>query len=151
MEAYRQSTSGSIRVGPVLDADGAFVSGAVIGDFEITKPGSAAAAFNASATATYDAGGIYDIAYTATDSNTVGVNTITINKGTDGMAPVRMQVIEEAVYDRLYAASAAGYNTVTPPTAVQNREEMDSNSTQLAKQDTMIEKINALGTGIGSD
>ena len=43
MQVLKQSTAATILVGPVLDADGAAYTAAVIGDFNITKMGSTAA------------------------------------------------------------------------------------------------------------
>lgn len=78
------------------------------------------------------ADGYYHLTLHADISGTVGHMTVVIND--DNLClPVRADftVVEEAVYDALYAADAVGPNTTTPPTAVEIRTEIDSNSTQL--------------------
>ena len=43
MHVLKQSTAASVLVGPVLDSTGAAYTGAVIGDFNLTKNGISAA------------------------------------------------------------------------------------------------------------
>jgi hypothetical protein len=105
----RQSTARTVTVGPVLDADGAAVTTAVVGDFKLSKNGGAPAALNASATLTHRATGHYSLALTASDLDTVGQAEVVIDKTTDACPVKEVTVVEEAVYDALFAASAAGY------------------------------------------
>jgi hypothetical protein len=107
----RQSTARTVIVGPVLDADGVAVEGGVIGYFKLSKNGAAPAAFDGSATLTHRHTGFYSLAATATDLNTVGSAQVTIDDTTNACPMLNITVIEEAVYDALYAASAAGYGT----------------------------------------
>lgn len=113
----RQSTAFELSVGPVLDADGVAVTDCVVGDFKLKKTTGAFAALNASATLTHVSAGTYDLVLTTSDTDTVGLLTVAIDDTTNACAPVRMQVIEEAIYDAFYAASATGllsrgYNNV---------------------------------------
>ncbi|MFI4859643.1 MAG: hypothetical protein ACIAXF_03060, partial [Phycisphaerales bacterium JB063] len=143
-------------VGPILDEDGAAVTGVAVGDLKISKNGAAPAALNGSATLTHRNTGHYSLALTTGDTDTVGSAEIVIDDTTNAMPVKTVTVIEEAVYDAMFAASAAGYNATAPldaagirtalgmasadlddqldalPTAAENRAEMDSNSTQLA-------------------
>src|SRR5690606_10289469 len=63
---------------------------------------------NESATLTHRHTGHYSLALTASDLDTVGSAVVTIDDDTNAMAPVRITVVEEAVYDALYAAAATG-------------------------------------------
>ena len=104
----RQSTARTIMVGPVLDSAGAAVTGAVVGDFKISKNGAAPAALNASATLTHRHTGHYSLALTASDTDTVGSAQITLDKTTDSCPEKDITVVEEAVYDLFWVASATG-------------------------------------------
>jgi hypothetical protein len=98
-----------VTVGPVLDADGVAVTGGVVGDFKISKDGGAPAALNGSATATHRHTGFYSLALTASDLDTVGTAEITIDDTVNSMAMKEISVVEEAVYDALFAASANAF------------------------------------------
>lgn len=104
----RQSTACTIIIGPILDASGVAVTDGVVGDIKISKNGAAPAALNGSATLTHRHSGVYSLALTTTDTNTVGTAQITIDDGTNAMAPKDLQVVEEAIYDAFYASSATG-------------------------------------------
>jgi hypothetical protein len=108
MNPVRQSTAFEIAVGPVLDADGVAVTDCVIADFKLKKTTGNFAAFNGSATLTHVSAGVYDLVGTTSDSDTVGMLTVAIDDTVNACSPVRLQVLEEAVYDALYAASAVG-------------------------------------------
>jgi hypothetical protein len=107
-EIIRQSTARSVIVGPILDADGVAVTDAVISNLKISKNGAAPAALNGSATLTHRHTGHYSLALTTSDTDTVGTAQITIDDTVNSMPPKELTVIEEAVYDALYAASATG-------------------------------------------
>lgn len=107
----RQSTARIVTVGPVLDADGVAVTGGVVGDFKIAKNGGAPAALNGSATLTHRHTGFYSLSLTTSDLDTVGQAEIVIDDTTNACPMKEITVIEEAVYDRLFAASGAGYST----------------------------------------
>lgn len=107
----RHSTALAVIVGPVLDADGVAVTDAGIGNFRLSKNGATPAAWNGAATATHQHSGNYRIVGTPSDSDTVGLAQITIDKGTDAMQAKDLQVIEQQVYDAMYAAGAEGFST----------------------------------------
>jgi hypothetical protein len=102
----RQSTAIIVTVGPVLDADGVAVTGGVVGDFKASKNGGAPAALNGSATLTHRNTGHYSLSLTATDVNTVGTLEIVIDDTVNACPIKEIHVLEEAVYDALFAASA---------------------------------------------
>jgi hypothetical protein len=104
----RQSTARTVTVGPVLDADGVAVTGGVVGDFKISKNGGAPAALDGSATLTHRHTGHYSLALTATDLDTVGQAEVVIDDTVNACPMKEITVLEEAVYDALYAASATG-------------------------------------------
>lgn len=104
----RQSTARTVMIGPVLDADGVAVTDCVVADFEGSVNGGDPAALNGSATLTHRGVGFYSLALTATDLGTVGSFEVSINDTTNGCAIKEITVIEEAVYDALFAASAVG-------------------------------------------
>lgn len=106
MIPVRQSTAFETAIGPVLDADGVAVTGGVVADFKIKKTTGNFAALNGSATLTHVSAGFYDLVLTTSDTDTVGLACVAIDDTTNGCAPLYLQVVEEAVYDTLYAASA---------------------------------------------
>ena len=108
MQVLKQSTAATILVGPVLDADGAAYTAAVIGDFNVTKNGSTAAMASA-ATATHDHNGMYLIALTTGNTDTLGRLDISMNKATYGMTNHRYEVLTANQFDALVTNG-----TVTP-------------------------------------
>lgn len=104
----RQSTALELAIGPILDADGVAVTDGVVGDFKIKKTTGNFAALNGSATLTHVSAGFYDLVLTTSDTDTVGLCCVAIDDTTNACAPVYLQVIEEAIYDAFYAASATG-------------------------------------------
>jgi hypothetical protein len=104
----RQSTARTVTVGPVLDADGVAVTGGVVADFKISKNGGAPAALDGSATLTHRHTGHYSLALTANDLDTVGQAEVVIDDTVNACPMKEVTVLEEAVYDALYAASATG-------------------------------------------
>jgi hypothetical protein len=105
----RQSTAFECAIGPVLDASGVAVTNCVVADFKIKKTTGNFAALNGSATLTHVSVGVYDLVLTTSDVDTVGLATIAIDDTVNACASLYLQVIEEAVYDRDYAAAATGY------------------------------------------
>jgi hypothetical protein len=104
----RQSTARTVMVGPVLDADGVAVTGGVVADVKISVNGGAPAALNGSATLTHRHTGYYSLALTATDLATVGSAELVMDDTVNAMPMKVLTVIEEAVYDVWFAASATG-------------------------------------------
>jgi hypothetical protein len=105
----RQSTARTVTVGPVLDADGVAVTDGVVADFKASKNGAAPAALNGSATLTHRNSGHYSLALTASDLDTVGSVEVVIDDTVNACPTKVITVVEEAVYDGLFAASAVGY------------------------------------------
>lgn len=104
----KQSTARTVMVGPILDADGVAVTTAAIGDLKLSKNGGIPAAFDGSATLTHRATGHYSLAATANDLDTVGQAEVVIDATTNAMPVKVITVIEEAIYDAMFAASATG-------------------------------------------
>ena len=77
-------------------------------DIKLFKAGASAQVSKNSGGATHDANGMYVATLDATDTNTVG--PLEVNVHVAGALSVRreFQVLEEAVYDALFAASATG-------------------------------------------
>lgn len=92
MQLLAQSTAATVLVGPVLDADGAAYTSAVVGDFNLTKNGSTAA-LASPATATHSHNGMYLIALSTANTNTVGMLDISLNKSGHGMTNHRYTVL----------------------------------------------------------
>lgn len=114
----RQSTaSQEVLLGPFLDdTDGKTAeTGLTIAntDIKVWKSGGTTENNKNSGGATHIASGRYYAVLDATDTDTVGL--LEINVHVSGALPVRRQlyVLEEAVYDALFAASSAGYSTLT--------------------------------------
>ncbi len=108
----RQSTSQIIRFGPFLDStDGVTAKSALTiaqADMQLSKDGAAFAQKNTTGNATHDTDGWYSTTLDTTDTNTCGILLLQVN--VSGSVPVwhEFYVVEEAVYDSMYAASAAG-------------------------------------------
>lgn len=100
MQFLKQSTAATVEVGPVLDANGDPYTGAVIGDFNLTKNGTTAA-MAAAATATHSHNGNYLIALTTGNTDTVGRLSISMNKATYAMTIFRYQVATANQFDAI--------------------------------------------------
>lgn len=113
MHYLRQSTaSQEILLGPFLDStDGSTAETALTinaSDIKIWKHGATAEANKNSGGATHIAAGRYYAVLDATDTDTVGM--MEVNVSVSGALPVRRpyMVLEEAIYDMLFASSANG-------------------------------------------
>ena len=113
MSIIRQSTARTVLVGPVLDSSGAAKTDEVVGSIKVTKNGTVGAA-NGSTTLTHDHAGKYKLAMATGDTDTVGVLEISLNSGTNDMPVARFNVVEEAVFDAYFAASATMPVTLAP-------------------------------------
>lgn len=119
MNFLRQSTAVDIAIGPFLDStDGVTAeTGLTISqaDVRLKKNNGAWAQVNDNTSATHEENGWYEKELDATDTNTVGILIIAVHES--GALPVwhEFTVLEEAVYDALFAASAPGY--LQPTTA----------------------------------
>jgi hypothetical protein len=112
MRYLRQSTAVDVPLGPFLDAtDGVTAETALTisqGDVRLKKNNGAWAQVNDSTAATHEENGWYEKALDTTDTNTVGTLIIAVHES--GALPVwhEFTVLEEAIYDALFAASATG-------------------------------------------
>lgn len=120
----RQSTAVDVLIGPFVDStngndeeDGLTIAQA---DVRLSKNGQAGAQKNDNTTCAHDADGFYNCELDATDTDTVGQLTLYVHVAGALCARHDYQVIEEAIYDALYAASATGL--------------LPSNATQFAGQ-----------------
>lgn len=116
----RQSTASQTKtIGPFLDRTDTVTSenGLTIAntDIKLKKEGGASASKNSGGATADGTNGMYHCTFDATDTATVGQLFITVDVA--GALPYRdvFTVIEEAVYDALFAASAPGY--LQPTTA----------------------------------
>lgn len=108
MQLLKQSTATTVYVGPVLDASGAAVTSAVVGDFRLIKNGIAATL--SGATVTHDANGFYTIALTTGNTDTTGRLTIAVGNTAMSMSTHRYSVLLASVFDALItnATNATG-------------------------------------------
>ena len=133
----RQSTASQSRaLGPFLDdtdfktAETALVIANT--DIKLVVNGGASANKN-SGGGTHRVNGVYGVTFDATDSATVGEMEVSVIVA--GALPVfdKFTVIEEAVYDALFAASAAGYATTSSVSTATQRVTSVSSYNQAQK------------------
>jgi len=122
MHLKQSTASQAVVIGPFVDdGDGVTPMTALTidaADIRISKNGANIVGKN-SGGGTHDEIGYYTITLDATDTNTVGRLQIMVNKS--GALPVyhEFEVLEEAVYDMLYGASALGYIANAPVNVAQ--------------------------------
>lgn len=115
MPFLRQSTAQVILFGPCLDiGDGVTEETAltlVQADMRLSKDGGAFAQKSVTGNATHDSDGWYATTLSIADTATVGELRLNVHQPAN-MLPVwdRWWVLEEAVYDNIYGAGAAGPN-----------------------------------------
>jgi hypothetical protein len=113
MNFLRQSTAVDIAIGPFVDAtDGVTAETALTisqADVRLKKNAGAWAQVNDNTSATHEENGWYEKELDATDTDTCGILIVAVNES--GALPVwrEFQVLEEAIYDALFAASANAY------------------------------------------
>lgn len=111
----KQSTAVDVALGPFLDAtDGVTAeTGLTIAqaDVRLKKNNGAWAQVNDATSAAHEENGWYEKELDATDTNTVGRLLIAVHES--GALPVwhEFWVLEEAIYDALFAASAAAFDS----------------------------------------
>src|SRR5687767_110146 len=111
----RQSTAVDIPIGPFLDStDGITAETALTisqADVRLKKNNGAWAQVTDATSATHEENGWYEKELDATDTNTVGRLLIAVHES--GALPVwhEFWVLEEAIYDALFAASAAAFDS----------------------------------------
>jgi len=112
MPFLRQSTAVDVGIGPFVDAtDGVTAETGLTlaqADIRLKKNNGAWAQVNDNTSATHEENGWYEKELDATDTNTVGRLIIAVHES--GALPVwhEFWVLEEAIYDALFAASATG-------------------------------------------
>jgi hypothetical protein len=115
----RQSTAVTLKFGPCVDsANGNDDETSLTiqkADIRLSKNGGNMAAANADqgaadAGAAHDEIGYYDISLDTTDTNTIGRLDVMLHKTGSLHVWRTYHVIEEAIYDALFAASAAGFD-----------------------------------------
>lgn len=99
MQYLKQSTAATVLVGPVLDADGAAVTGAVIGDFRLAKNGTVTTM--SGNTINHSHNGCYLIGLTTTDTNTLDRLSISVGNTSYSMTVFRYTVLEAGMFDAL--------------------------------------------------
>ena len=110
----KQSTSIDVAVGPFLDdTDGKTAETGLTltqPDIRLKKNGGAWAQKAAAQTLSHEEAGWYELTLDATDTNTVGQLVVAVHES--GALPVWREfcVVEEAIYDALFGASAAGFD-----------------------------------------
>lgn len=107
-QVLKQSTAVDVLIGPFLDiTDGATAETGESPSVKLSKNGQTLAAKNDVTTPTHDADGYYNCEFNTTDTNTVGTLVLTVAASANAL-PVRheFQVIEENVYDMMYASNA---------------------------------------------
>ncbi len=101
MSWLKQSTAASCIVGPILDSTGAEYASAVIGDLSLSKNGGTLTALASAATLTYIANGMYTLALTTGNTDTLGRAEISCNKSTYQMPQKVLMVLPATVFDAL--------------------------------------------------
>lgn len=110
----KQSTAVDVLIGPFVDDINGNTEETALtiaqADVRLSKNGQTGAQKSDVTTCVHDADGMYNCELDATDTNTVGQLTLWVH--VVGALFVRhdLQVIEEAIYDALYGASAAGFD-----------------------------------------
>jgi hypothetical protein len=108
----RQSTAVDLAIGPFLDAsDGVTIEDGLTlsqADVRLKKNNGNWAQINDNTSATHEEFGWYEKEFDATDTNTVGRLVVSVTEA--GALPVwhEFWVLEEAIFDALFAASATG-------------------------------------------
>jgi len=113
MQILKQSTAVDVLLGPFVDrTDGYTAEEGESPCVLLSKNGQALAAKNDATTPTHDDAGYYNCELDATDTGTVGTLVLVVEASANAL-PVRheFQVVEEAVYEALFASSAPGYGT----------------------------------------
>jgi hypothetical protein len=144
MLVLRQSTAIDIRIGPFVDAGdgvtpetGVTLAGA--DQAEVLKEnGAATAAMAGTFAAVTGADGWYDYTASTTDTNTVGEVVFVVQDSTLCLPSfTRAMVVEEVVYDAMFASGAAGYAAVG-----------DLGTVQTADHTSTISSIDSVTTAI---
>ncbi len=109
----KQSTAVDVLIGPFVDStDGYTAETGLSPAVKLSKNGQTLGAKNDATTPVHDADGFYNCELDATDTNTVGeLDLSVVGSATSLPFFKRFYVVEERVYDALFGASAAGWDT----------------------------------------
>lgn len=126
-QILRQSTQIIVVIGPFVDVGDGFtpetgvtLSGADEAELLKSNTGTTTSISGNTWAAITGCDGYYALTLSTTDTNTVGAVTIMVNDDSVCLPVLaRFQVIEEAAYDALYAASAPGYVANAPVNVAQ--------------------------------
>ena len=99
MQYLKQSTAATVLVGPVLDADGAAVTGAVIGDFRLAKNGTVSTM--SGNTISHSHNGCYLITLTTANTDTLDRLSISVGNTSYSMTVFRYTVLTSGMFDAL--------------------------------------------------
>jgi hypothetical protein len=122
MHILKQSTAVTVKIGPFVDIlDGAAAETGETPSVKLSKNGAALAAKSEGTTPGHDADGYYNCALNGTDTETPGTLVLTVAASATAL-PVRheFQVVEEAIYNDLFASGAAGLAKAAALTTVDN-------------------------------
>jgi len=123
-EYLRQSTTSSRNVGPFVDDTDFKTSETALTiantDIKLSKNGGASVDKN-SGGGTHRANGMYSLTFNATDTDTVGELSGSISVAGALIVTFKFTVLEESVYDNMFASAAVG-----PLTAAQVNTEADT-------------------------
>lgn len=151
MQILRQSTAVDVLIGPFLDlTDAATAETGESPTVKLSKNGQTLAAKSDVTTPVHDADGYYNCELDATDTNTIGTLVLTVAASANAL-PVRheFQIVEESVYDRMFASSAVG-----PLTAAEVNAEADtaiSDAGLVAAIATVDGNVDAILVDTGTD
>jgi hypothetical protein len=141
MNFLRQSTAVDLAIGPFLDDDGITpATGLSITQAEcrLKKNNGAWAQVNDDTTATHEEEGWYEKEFNATDTDTCGILIVAVYISGNLAFWKEFQVVEEAVYDHLFAASATG-NTAAVLTIASDLVQVYSDTTSIHSDTTRID------------
>ena len=145
----RQSTAVDVLIGPFVDStDGFTAETGLSPSVSLSKNGQALAAKNDATVPVHDSDGEYNCELDATDTNTVGILVLKV-PGSATSLPVRhkYQVVEEQVYDRLYAASALGPLSAAETNAECDTALVDYDGPTDAEMDAAFAALNNISAG----
>lgn len=164
-QVLRQSTAVDVLIGPFVDStDGVTAETALTisqADVRLSKNGQTMAQKNDNTACVHDAIGYYNCELDATDTNTVGTLVLAVAEA--GALPVRheFQVVEEAVYDRLFASSAQIYTAeisdiesslvIVKSDIVQIYSDTTAAATSLTNIDSQVTATDAVVDSVYSD
>src|SRR5688572_9652996 len=130
----KQSTAVNVIIGPFVDStDGdTEMTGLTIAqaDVRLSKNAGADAQKNDNTTCAHEGDGFYMCELDATDTNTVGIMTLWVHVATALAVRHDYQIVEEAVYDAVWAASATG-NTASIVSILSDTTAIHSDTTAI--------------------